>query len=66
MTADDFRAALEALGFTQLAFARAIDVAERTVRRWATGDQPVPRSVVILLALMRRHGLTGADLEAIG
>jgi len=41
-------------------------VAERTVRRWATGDQPVPRSVVILLALMRRHGLTGADLEAIG
>ncbi len=66
MTADDFREALDGLLLTQLAFARAIDVAERTVRRWATGEQPVPRSVALLLALMRRYGLDLADLEALG
>jgi hypothetical protein len=58
MTADEFRAALAALGMTQAAFARflathghpARDVA-RSVRRWA--EIGPPGEVVVILTLLR-------------
>lgn len=57
MTPDAFRAALARLGLTQQGCATFLDVTDRTVRRWATGDQPVPRSVELLFALMERCGV---------
>lgn len=38
LTPDQFRAKLQALGFTQTAFARVVDIDPRTVRRYAAGD----------------------------
>lgn len=56
MTADEFRAALALLGLSQLAFARFLvemgDAAgdkERTVQRWATGQQDIPGPILVLL-----------------
>lgn len=62
MSADQFRAALERLNLTQLGAARFLDVGERTVRRWATEDGTLPRSVVMLFTLMERFGLMPDDL----
>lgn len=62
MDADAFRAALTAFGLTQVACARFLDIDERTVRRWATGDAGVPRSVALLFALMGRYGVKAGDL----
>lgn len=44
MTADLLRRAGEALWGSrwQTAMAEALDVSERTVRRWASGEYPVP------------------------
>ena len=41
-TVDEFRDALAASGWTQNGLARYLGANERTVRRWASGDQPVP------------------------
>jgi DNA-binding transcriptional regulator YiaG len=60
MTADEFRAALGALGMTQGGLAAFLEVDERTVRRWAQ-DGP-PRSVALVLTLMIRYGLKAGDL----
>lgn len=50
MTADQFRAALEALGLSQSAAGRFMGVHEVTARRWATDGAPAP--VAKLLRLM--------------
>jgi DNA-binding transcriptional regulator YiaG len=52
MTAEQFRAALAALGMTQAAFARLALVDARTVRRWALGERDVPGPVIALLRLL--------------
>lgn len=50
MTPDAFRTHLTRLGYSQAGFARFMDVDERTVRRWGTGETPIPKSVQMLLA----------------
>jgi hypothetical protein len=50
MTAVNFRAALARAGLTQRGAARALEINERTVRRYCAG-YPVPR--VVWLALER-------------
>ena len=45
-TTDAFRAHLERLNLGQREYAALIGRHERTVRRWATGKWPVPRSVM--------------------
>ena len=50
MTATTFRAALALAGLTQRGAARALEINERTVRRYCAG-YPVPR--VVWLALER-------------
>lgn len=57
MTADQFREALSGLGLSQLGCAAFLAVDARTVRRWATGDVAVPRSVELLFGVMLRLGL---------
>jgi DNA-binding transcriptional regulator YiaG len=54
MTADAFRAALASLGHTQQGFAAYIGANERTVRRWACGEQDIPPWVSVMLDLMGR------------
>lgn len=55
MTAADLREALDRLGLTQRAFARIVGCNERTVRRWAHGQQGIPPWVPLLLRLMQRE-----------
>jgi len=59
MTSDEFRAALALLGLSQSAFARLLvdlgDAAgdkERTVQRWATGQQDIPGPILVLLKVL--------------
>jgi len=52
MTAKQFNAALDKLGFTQLGLARKLELGERSVRRWAAGQWPVPTPDAMLLNLM--------------
>jgi DNA-binding transcriptional regulator YiaG len=63
MTAKQFSAALTRLGFTQSSFARAIGVTDRGVRKWISGELPVPRQTVVLVNLMLKTNFSAKDLE---
>jgi hypothetical protein len=74
MTANQFNAALERLGFCselpngvmsrgQVEFARRLKIGERSVRRWASGQWPVPTPISALLNLMIKTGTTADDLK---
>jgi DNA-binding transcriptional regulator YiaG len=63
MTKNQFTAALEALGFTDLSFAATIKVNDRTVRRWIYGESVVPTAVAMLLNLMLKTNSTAEDLK---
>lgn len=52
VTADLYREALKSLGLTQAGAARVFAVNERTSRRWALGEQDIPKAVEIALKLM--------------
>ena len=54
MTPDEFRAALAALGLSQVAAAKALESDERSVRRWIAGDRKVPGPVRVALRCMAR------------
>jgi len=51
MTADDYRAALSRLGWTQSSAARLVGVDTRTSQRWALGERDIPPPVQRLLAV---------------
>lgn len=57
MEASDFKNVIEQLGYTQVGISRLLGVNDRTGRRWASGEQDIPRAVEITLDLMRRFGL---------
>lgn len=63
MDADVFRQALSDLGLSQIKAAAFLDIDTRTVRRWATGDAHIPRSVVMLLEIMKRCDLRAEDFS---
>ena len=52
MTPSEYRAALAALGLSQVGAAKLFKVNERTSRRWALGEQEIPEAVAIALRLM--------------
>ncbi len=54
MSPDEFRAAIAALGLNQRAAAVALDVDERTVRKWALGERAVPGPAKVALRCMGR------------
>jgi ribosome-binding protein aMBF1 (putative translation factor) len=64
MTQKQFNAALEKLGFTQVGLAAKLEIGERSVRRWAAGQWPVPTPVAMLLNLMLKTSSTAEDLKA--
>lgn len=53
LSADEFSAALAALGLSQPArAAEALEVDVRTIRRWAMGERAIPGPVSVALRLM--------------
>ena len=65
MTANQFRAALDRLGLSQLEAARLFKSNDRTVRRWAIGERSVPPTVAIMLKLMLAGKITADDLRQV-
>jgi DNA-binding transcriptional regulator YiaG len=59
MTPDQYRAAIEQLGLTQVAAAKLLGVDERTSRRWATGERDVPAPAARFLRYLIATGKTG-------
>lgn len=64
MTSRQFNKALTLLGFTQVGFARQLEIGERSVRRWASGQWPVPVPIGMLLNLMLATKCNPEDLKA--
>lgn len=54
MTAEEFRSALGERGLDQRGFAHLSGRNERTIRRYALGETPVPKWVDVLLAATKR------------
>jgi DNA-binding transcriptional regulator YiaG len=59
VTPDQYRAAIETLGLSQVAAARLLGVDERTSRRWANGERDVPAPAVRFLQYLIATGKTG-------
>lgn len=55
MTAVQFQEAIASLDLTQVGAAMLFGVNARTARRWAAGDQPIPKAVALALRLLIRH-----------
>jgi DNA-binding transcriptional regulator YiaG len=53
MTKDELRTELARLALSQVGLARLLHVDERTVRRWVAGQSDIPRSVELLLPLLK-------------
>lgn len=63
MTANQFRAAIDKLGLSQVGAARLVGADPRTGRRWALDERPVPDCVAILLRLLLAKKITIKDVE---
>lgn len=61
MTHSEYRDTIAALGLNQSSAARLFGVDPRTSRRWALGELPVPRPVVLCLRLMLAHNVRPDD-----
>jgi hypothetical protein len=63
MTHHQYRAAIAALGLSQVGAGRFLGVEARTSRRWALGESPVPSVVAMLLRLMIKLQLKPKDVS---
>lgn len=52
MSAEDYRAALDRLGFSQQGFAKAVGASPRTGQKWALGETRLPGTAALLLRLL--------------
>lgn len=52
MTAPEFGHRIAALGYSQRGFAAYVGANERTVRRWALGEQDIPPWVAVMVDLL--------------
>jgi DNA-binding transcriptional regulator YiaG len=59
MNPDQYRAAIEKLGLSQVAAAKLLGVDERTSRRWANGERDVPAPAVRFLQYLIATKKTG-------
>ena len=60
VSADEFRDAIAGLGMTQRDAAKALEVDERTVRKWALGERSVPGPARVALRCIARLRSLGA------
>lgn len=63
MTANEYRATIARLKLSQRKAAGVLGVGERSSRRWALGEAPVPEPVAKLLRLMIKHKLKPEDVK---
>jgi hypothetical protein len=63
MTAEEFRAALKALRVSQGDFGELVDMSREHVNRMGRGSRTIPRSVPVLLALMRQTDVWRGDSD---
>jgi DNA-binding transcriptional regulator YiaG len=59
MTPNQYRAAIETLGLSQVAAAKLLGVDARTSRRWASGERDVPPPAERFLRYLIATGKTG-------
>lgn len=57
MTEDQFSRSIEALGLSSRAAAKELDIDERTVRRYVSGDLPVTKVVQLALIGLKARGV---------
>ncbi len=55
MNSRQYLDAIAHLGLSQVAAGHLFGVNPRTSRRWAAGDQPIPKAVALALRLMVKH-----------
>jgi len=65
MNSQEYRNAIAALDLSQVRAAHLLGVDARTSRRWATGERPVPDTVVRFLRLVMALRMTGEDAIAL-
>jgi hypothetical protein len=63
MTANQYKAAIDRLGLTQVGAARFLGVDERTSRRWIADERPVPEPVARFLRFMIAAKVTPEEVE---
>jgi DNA-binding transcriptional regulator YiaG len=59
MTPDEYREAIERLDLSQVGAARLLGVDERTSRRWAIGERPIPGPAERFLRYLIATGRSG-------
>lgn len=65
MTPNQFRTAIKSLGLSQPKAGRLLGAkGERTPRRWASGEIPVPAAAAALLRMLLAGTITIKDVEA--
>jgi hypothetical protein len=57
MTAKEYNATLKKLGLTAYGAARYLGVSRRQSLRYASGEQPISRTIELLLRMYLAHGL---------
>jgi hypothetical protein len=62
MSAAQYRAAIERLGFTQVGIAPFLGISRRQAQRYALGERKIPEAVAKLLRLMLKLNLTPEDV----
>jgi hypothetical protein len=65
MEAVEFKNLIEELGYSQVGISRLLGVNDRTGRRWASGEQDIPKAVEVTLTLLKDFGLTSAVMARI-
>jgi transcriptional regulator with XRE-family HTH domain len=55
MNAQQYRKALEQLGWTQVKAAEELGIHERTSRKYALGERPIPLTIVKLIECKQRE-----------
>ena len=63
MTPKQYRAAIEALGLSQVKAGAFLEVGARTSRRWALGEARIPEAVALLLRLMIKLKINPEDVK---
>jgi hypothetical protein len=63
MTSRQYRAAIEALGLSQIRAGRFLGVPTKTSSRWALGESRVPTAVGVLLKLMIALKLSPEEVQ---
>jgi len=65
MTGEEFAAAIERLGLSQVGAARMLNYDDSTVRRWISGRYAIPPPVGALLRLMIKHRISPSTVASL-